>query len=150
MCKCEPVITLNQDCLKLNKTLKILFFIYIIFIIGKIFLRDYNGAFSDFLNILLLILCFLLCHYLIAGYLIFMVLFTTFYALVFLGQRVQNKVTGQLDIFLIKGIFAPVIVLQTLSFIFYIILIYYLFQAFKEYKAVYFNGGGYSNNNDII
>jgi hypothetical protein len=147
MCQCDPVIRLNTEGLRLNKVLKILFFIYILFIIAKIFLKDYNGALSDFINTIVLIFCFLICHYLLTAFLIFMLLFSTFYCAVFLALRLQNKISDLPDQYIADGIYTPIIIVQFLALIFYIVLIYYSFQAFKEFKATYFNEGGYSKIN---
>jgi hypothetical protein len=147
MCQCDPVIRLNTEGLRLNKILKFLFFIYILFLVAKIFLKDYNGAISDFINMMILIFSFLVCHYLIAAFLIFMLLYSLFYCAVFLALRLQNKISDLPDQFINDGIFTPVLIVQSLAFIFYIVLIYYAFQAFKEFKAIYFNEGGYSKLN---
>jgi hypothetical protein len=144
MCQCDPVIRLNTEGLRLNKILKILFFIYILFLVAKIFLKDYNGAISDFINIMILIFSFLVCHYLIPAFLIFMLLYSLFYCAVFLALRLQNKISDLPDQFITNGILTPVLIVQSLAFIFYIVSIYYAFQAFKEFKAIYFNEGGYS------
>ena len=141
---CQPIIHLNQEGHRLTKIMKILFFIYLFIIVGKIILKDYKGALTDFLCILILLTTFMCCHFILAAFLIFMVILSLFYSIIFLGLRVQNKLANLNDVYLKDDVsYVSVIVIQGLSLIFYIFLIYYSFQSYKEYKAILVNGGGY-------
>jgi hypothetical protein len=83
------------------------------------------------------------CYYLTAGFLLFFVIFNIFNTLVFIGLRIQNKVTGLKDYYIVHNTFTAVVVVQSLALIFYFFLSYYGFQAYKEFKAIHTNGGGY-------
>lgn len=145
MCQCNPVIRLTEEGNRLKLILKIMFFIYIFFVVAKIFLFDLQGALSDLINVLILILSFLVCHYMLVSLLLFMVFFSCFNNLVFLGLRIQNKIKNLPDTYISKGIYTHVVIVQSLEFIFYIFLIYYAFQTYKEFKAIYLSNDGYSN-----
>jgi len=141
---CQPIILLNQEGLRLTKILKIFFFIYLFILVGKIILKDYNGAFTDLICILILMTTFLCCHFILSAFLIFMVIYSLFFSLVFLGLRIQNRVAGLKDVYLKDDLsYYSIIVIQGLTLIFYSCLIYYSFQSYKEYKAIFMNGGGY-------
>lgn len=145
MCQCDPVIRLTPEAKRLVCILKTLFFIYVMLIFLEIVFGNYNEAFSGIMIVLLLLMTFMQCYFLMAGYLIFLAAFSAFYALIFIGQRAQNKIAGLPDRFLIHGFYIAVLVLECLMFIYYIILIYYSFQAYKEFKACLLGvGGGYS------
>lgn len=143
MCTCEPVIRLNEKGNQLVKTLKILLFFYILLIAAKIVVRDWDTIINDFIGILILLVTFLQCHYLYSAFLIWFTIFNSFYCVIFIGQRIQNLVLKLSDRF--ATIYTPSFIVSGMSLIFYIVLIYYAFQAYKEFKALYFNHEG-SNN----
>jgi hypothetical protein len=142
MCRCDPIIKLTPQGERLKKILTILFFIYFLVIIGRIIIRDYNSIISDFITIIILMMTMFMCHYMIAGFLIWKVLFDLFYTLVFLGLRIQNKVTPSLsDPYEYINMYYPAVAISSLTCVFYCFLIYYAFQAYKEFKAIFYGYG---------
>jgi hypothetical protein len=143
MCQCNPVITLTSEGARLAKILKVLFFLCIFLIVAKLVLGDLHGGLSGLILCAFIVITFLSCHYLFAGYTIFFAIFSLFYTIVFIGLRVQNKMAGLKDKFLMNNIYTFLLVVEVLSFFYYFVLIYYSFQSYREFKAIYLNGGGY-------
>lgn len=143
-CQCEPMVALNAEGHRLVKILKILFFCYLALIVAKIVIGDFNGALSNVISMIILLLAFLQCNYLICGFLIFFSCFNLFYSLVFIGLRIQNNTAGIPDRFTSSGLYISGIIIAVVSIGFYITLIYYAFKSYKEFKALLFNSGGYS------
>jgi hypothetical protein len=153
MCQCEPVITLSPKARSLIKCLQILFFVYFLVLLSQLIFLNFNGAMSSVITMLVLVMTFLMCHFLLAGFVIFLVFFNLFYSLIFIGLRIQNKIAGLHDKYFKNELYIALIIIESLSIVFFIILIYYAFQAYREFKALYFSGGGYSNikiNNNLI
>ncbi len=146
MCQCNPVIQLNSEGLRLSKILKILFFIYLILIIGKCVLGDFKGALTGIILCVFLIITFLSCYYLFASYCIFFAIFNLFFSMVFIALRLQNKMAGLKDKYLTQGLYAAAMILEFVCLVYYFFLIYYCFQSYKEFKAISVNGGGYCNH----
>jgi len=149
MCQCNPVINLTSEGVRLAKILKVLFFLLIFLIIFKLVLGDLNGGLSGLILCAFIIITFLSCHYLFAGYTIFFAIFSLFYTIVFLGLRAQNKMAGLKDKYLMNNIYTFLVVVEAISFVYYFTLIYYSFQSYKEFKAIYLNGAGYCKINKI-
>lgn len=143
MCQCEPIIRLTPEGERLNKILKVLFFVYLILIILKGVSGDFSGLFSDILVLLLLLITFLQCNYFFAGLLIFFLLFDVIHCLMFIGLRIQNKVVGLKDKYLELGFYTFALVVQCISLVFYIVLIVFSFKSYKEFKAISKGFGGY-------
>ena len=142
MCQCEPIVRLSVEGTRFRKILQILFFVYLIFLVGKIVVMEYQGLLTNILAILILLFAFIMCHYLLTGITIFFVIFSLFYSLIFIGLRIQSKVAKIPDKYAATAFYTAGIIVVGLSIFFYFVLTCYLFQAYKEFKALYFEGSG--------
>ena len=114
---CKRAIVLTPKGEKYHNILVIFFFIDLVFLFIRIICGRYDGIFSTAIELLIFIMTFLTCHYIVAGFLVFFTLFDIFFTLLFLGQRLQNKIQNVNDTFLekiipdrkIRGIGAQVI-----------------------------------------
>ena len=152
---CQRQITLTEKGEKYYKILIGCFFIDLIFLFIRIFCGRNDGIFSTIIELVIFIMTFITCNYIITGFLIFFTLFDIFFILLFLGQRLQNKIQKTEDLFLQKGINKIGLYIEMCFLIFLIILVYLAFQAYKEFKAISYgqNYEGYeplSNNDNII
>ncbi len=69
-------------------------------------------------------------------------MYLTVIGLFFLGLRIQNKIAGYEDQYSSSdAYYICVIIFQCGLLAFYGLLIYYLFEAYKEFKALYFHRG---------
>jgi hypothetical protein len=137
-CDCRPIVKLNEEGFRLRKALQILFFLYISVIIGKIIVRDYDAILSNIICAFLLILAFLQANFLYSAILIFFAVANLFYALVFLGLRIQNRVESIPDHFTDNNaLYWFAVVFTMVSVVFFFFLIYYCFQAYKVFKYLY-------------
>ena len=137
MCQCDPVIILNAEATKIVKTLKILFFIYFAIVIGLIMVGDISGFMLYFMLLMLILVTFLQCRYQYAGFTIFVALYGAFNNLIFLGLRTQNNILDLKDQFAGKqGILIFAIIMEVVGFVYHIVLCYYCFEAYKEFKAI--------------
>ena len=140
MCNCNPVIPLSEKAKSLVGSLRVLFFVFLIFIITQIVIQDFSNGFSSFITLIILLATFMMCHYLLAGILIFFTMFQIVFSFFFLGLRIQNQIFGFKDRYSSSNsFFVTVMIVETALIIFYVILVYYGFQAYKEFKAIYFN-----------
>lgn len=135
-CSCEPIVKLNPEGLKLVFILKILFYIFLVLTILQFFFIDFSGAINSIIALLVLFLLFNQANYMFAGLLMVFVTFSLFYASIFIGLRIQNRILGLKDVYTEEGRYIAVLVIYSLSFIFYIVLIFYSFKAYKEFKAL--------------
>jgi hypothetical protein len=141
-CDCRPIIKLNEEGFRLRKALQVLFFLYMAVILGKIIARDWDAILSNVICSFLLILAFLQANFLYTALLIFFSVANLFYALVFLGLRIQNRVNHIPDSFSNNdGLYWFAVVFTMLSAIFFVFLIYYTFQAYKVFKYLYVTYG---------
>jgi hypothetical protein len=148
-CDCKRIVVLSTEGEYYTKCLKILFFIYIFVIIGKIIAQDYDSIISNIICIFLLIITFIQANFLFAGILIFFVCSNLFYTLIFLGLRIQNRSESIIDKFSgDNGLYWYAVIFSILSVIFFLCLIYYSFKAYKEYKYCYKNYGHNSRGVD--
>ncbi len=141
-CDCRRIVVLSSDGEYYTKCLKILFFIYIFVLIGKIIAQDFDSIISNLICIFLLIITFLQANFIFAGILIFFICANLFYSLIFLGLRIQNRSSSIVDKFTgSEGLYWYAVIFSILSVIFFVVMIYYTFQAYKEYKYCYKNYG---------
>ena len=138
MCNCKCVIQLTPEAEKLTKIIKILFFIDIILTIAKVFFARFDSLFSIIISLGLILATFLMCHYLLASLAVFFILFDMFYSITFLAQRLQNFVLlGKFsDIYLSETRYLIGVWFELVFFIFLVILFYFIFEAYREYKAI--------------
>ena len=142
---CKRAIVLTPKGEKYHNILVIFFFIDLVFLFIRIICGRYDGIFSTAIELLIFIMTFLTCHYIVAGFLVFFTLFDIFFIVLFLGQRLQNKLQKVTDTFLEKKIHKIGLYIEICFLVFLIILIYFAFKAYKEFKAIAFGqiGEGY-------
>ena len=142
---CKRAIVLTPKGEKYHNILVIFFFIDLVFLFIRIICGRYDGIFSTAIELLIFIMTFLTCHYIVAGFLVFFTLFDIFFIILFLGQRLQNKLQKLTDTFLEKKIHKIGLYIEICFLVFLIILIYFAFKAYKEFKAIAFGqiGEGY-------
>jgi hypothetical protein len=137
-CDCRPIVKLNEEGFRLRHILQVLFFLYMAVIIGKIIARDWDAILSNVICSFLLIISFLQANFLYTALLIFFSTANLFYALVFLGLRIQNKVSSIPDAFTDNvPLYWFAVIFTILSVVFFFFLIYYTFQAYKVFKYLY-------------
>ena len=138
MCNCKRVIQLTPAAEKLTKIIQILFFIDIALTIAKLFFARFDSLFSIIISLGLILATFLMCHYLLASLAIFFILFDMFYSITFLAQRLQNYVLlGKFsDIYLSETRYLIGVWFELVYFIFLVVLFYFMFNAYREYKAI--------------
>ena len=158
---CKRAIVLTPKGEKYHNILVLCFFIDLLFLFIRIICGRNDGIFSTVLELLIFIMTFLTCHYIVAGFLVFFTLFDIFFIILFLGQRLQNKMQKVTDTFLEKKIHKIGLFIEICFLIFLLLLIYFAFKAYKEFKAIAFGqiDGGYEplnkedngiNNTNII
>ena len=135
---CKKEINLTDEGEKLKKILIICFFIDLIFLFIRIFCGRFDGIFFTVIELLIFIMTFITCNYHTAAFLIFFTLFDIFYIILFLGQRLQNKIQKVDDTYLEKKIHKIGVFIEIFFLIFLIFLIYFSFKAYKEFKAIAF------------
>jgi len=142
MCNCQPVIQLSEKGKLIVGYLKIMFFIYLAIIVIQIVLQNVPYGLFSIIALFTLLATFLTCHFLFAGICIFILMFLSTIGLFFLGLRIQNKIAGIPDEYSSSNAnYIIVIIFQCGLLTFYGFLIYYLFQAYKEFKALYLHRG---------
>lgn len=137
MCNCDPIIPLNEEAKRLSNLLKGLFFGSIALLIGLIVTGDNNSIFNYIISMLVVLGAAFQANYQLAGIAIFFCFLNGFGAIVFLSLRIQNRCLG-IEVLDENGsgMYIAAIILQSLSVIYHSILIYYLFAAYKEFKAI--------------
>ena len=135
---CKKEINLTDEGEKLKKILIICFFIDLIFLFIRICCGRFDGIFFTVIELLIFIMTFITCNYHTAAFLIFFTLFDIFYIILFLGQRLQNKIQKVDDTYLEKKIHKIGVFIEIFFLIFLIFLIYFSFKAYKEFKAIAF------------
>ena len=135
MClNCKPVINLTEKAKKYRKYLFILFFVEIVIMILKIIFQIFSVDFSILIELLILSLTIIICHYIFCAFLIFLTFFDLFSTVYFLGLRMQNKFLNIDDEIINKHKMS--IVVQIIYLFFCIILIIFAFFAYREFKAI--------------
>ena len=135
MClNCKPVIPLTEKAKNYRKYLVILFFVDIVIMILKIIFQIFSVDFSILIELLILSLTIIICHYIFCAFLIFLTFFDLFSTIYFLSLRMQNKFLKLEDEIINKHEMA--IIVQIIYFIFCIILIIFTFFAYREFKAI--------------
>lgn len=142
---CKPSVNLSSEGHRITKILQTLTYCFLFLIVLKLLFGDFNGFFNDILTLILLILTFIQTNYFMAGMLIFFLLFQSFYIFIFVGLILQDSILGMITIELNFSFFYLIITL--LSLVLYCALIYYTFEAYKEYKALYIEQKSNPNNN---
>ena len=132
---CQKVISLSPEGEKINKILMALFFIDIILIIVKIIFRWYDSLFSMIISLVLLLSTFLICHYLLAMFVVFFALFDVFYSIVFLSLRLQNWIAKLEDKYLSYGFYKVTVDIEFVYLVYNCVLIFFSFKAYREFKA---------------
>lgn len=136
MCSCNRVIQTTKEVERLSKILMILFVIDIVLVVVKIIFHQYESLFSFIISLILLFCSFSICHYLLCSFLLFFSLFDIFFSLVFLCQRIQNHFMKLNDIYLQDSFYKVAMYIEIANFVYLIVLCYFTFQAYKEFKAV--------------
>jgi hypothetical protein len=135
-CSCKPIVNISERGRKVSKTLENLNYAYIILAFIKLLLGDFNSFINDLLTIFLLIMTFMQASFFMAGLLIFIVMFQTFYVLVFDLLILQNWYFNLMYIsFGVSGFY---VFIMYVSLVLNVTLIYFIFQAYKEYKALFY------------
>ena len=138
MCDCDPIIPLSEEAKKKSNVLKIMFFGYIVLLIALIATGELQSLFSFIIAMLLVLGAAFQANYQLCGLAVLFSFFNGFVSFLFLALRIQNAVLKIPEPFKeYKGLFVTVIIVHILSFIFHGLLIYFLFDAFKEFKAIY-------------
>lgn len=137
MCNCDPVIPLNDEAKRYSNILKGFFFGYIALLIALIVTGDNNSIFNYIIAMLIILGTAFQANYQLAGVSVFFCFLNGFGALIFLCLRIQNKALG-IESFDIEnnGMYIAAIVFQCISVIFHGFLIYFVFCAYKEFKAI--------------
>jgi hypothetical protein len=131
---CNPIVSLSPEGRHYVRVLKYLNYFYIIVTFFKLVLGDVNGFFNDFLTIFMLILTFMQANFVVAMIVIFILLMQTFYTLIFLLLILQNSYFGFVQI---NSLVATYLFLVVVSLFLYILLTYYTFLAYREFKALF-------------
>jgi len=144
--QCEPIIPLNEKAKSYRKILIYLLTIYLILTIIKSFYQ-FTDLFSLLLEMFLFIFTCLMCHYILCTILIFLTSFNLLFTAFFLGQIIQNKIFDVKDEDINSGILN--VIIQCIYLIYCIVLIVYLFLAYKEFKAIFVEQMSGHLNNDF-
>ena len=100
----------------------------------KIIFQIFTVDFSILIELLILSLTIIICHYIFCAFLIFLTIVDLLSTIYFLGLRIQNKLLKINDEIIEKHKMA--IFVQIIYFIFCIILIICGFFAYREFKAI--------------
>lgn len=132
---CRPIVTVSDQAKKLRIHLEKLTYIYATLAIIKLLLGDFNNFLNDILTILMIVLTFIQANYFMAAILIFILLFQTFFLTVTVMLILQNYVFGMLEITSSIQYFYLLLIFAT--YIVNLMLVYYTFKAYKEYRALF-------------
>ena len=127
---CQEVIQPNRKLKKMYIVLKLIVILNIILIILQIYVIEVTPSFTDFFNILFLILAIMTGFYLYAVFYIFFNLFNVITSFVSLGIIIQRYILNN------QEIQQKLLLFSIISFIFYIFSIYIVFFTYKEMKAI--------------
>lgn len=144
-CTCEPPFPLSKEGKNITSVLKVMFFIYLALLVGIIIIGNTSVLFMYIIGMIFVLWTALQAGFQIAGIAFFFIILNGFYNFCFLGQRVQNKVMNLPDNFSDdNSLFVAAIVIESFAVIFHCILAFYLFEGYKEFKALLLgSGGGY-------
>ena len=135
---CQEVIQQNKKLKKMYIVLKLIIILNIILVILQIYVIEVTPSFTDFFNILFLILIIMTGFYLYAVLYIFFNLFSVITSFVSLGIIIQRYILNN------EEIQEKLLIFNIICFIFYIFSIYIVFPTYKEMKAILLENG--SNN----
>jgi hypothetical protein len=132
---CRPVVQLSDDGKRLTKILENLTYGYTILAVLKLFFGDFNNFLNDILTILITILTFTQTNYFMASFLVLLSIFQSFFLSVTVLLIIQNYYFGFLKIgSLIEYIYLSILFASQMMNFF---LVYYSFNAYREYKALF-------------
>ena len=132
---CRPVVQLSEDGKRLSKILENLTYGYTILAVLKLFFGDFNNFLNDILTILITILTFTQTNYFMASFLVLLSIFQSFFLTVTVLLIIQNYYFGFLIISsLIEYIYLSILLVSQMMNFF---LVYYSFNAYREYKALF-------------
>ena len=120
---------------KYKKTLLAFLFIDVILLIVRIIFGQTSSIFNSVIEIVLLFLAYFYVNYICCAFLVFFAGFDVIKILIFLGQRVQNIIMGLSDIYTTSSLYEAIVYIQIIYLIFYVILIYFSFVSYREFKA---------------
>ena len=135
---CQEVIHPNKKLKKMYIVLKLIVIFNIILMVLQAYIIEVAPSFTDFFNILFLILIIMTGFYLYAVLYIFFNLFSVITSFVSLGIIIQRYILNN------EEIQQKILIFSIISFIFYIFSIYIVFPTYKEMKAILLENG--SNN----
>lgn len=138
---CTPTIDLTtQESQKITEKLKLTLFLYLIYSVVKMFFVP-TDLFNELFLIIFVILTVIQYYFVLAAMSIFFILiqlvFSSFPVLLVIQNYFLGLATAPLKIFII----------QSINLCFYVLLTYYCFKAYKEYKALFYEQRG--NNNYV-
>jgi hypothetical protein len=132
---CRPIVQLSDEAKQISKCLENLTYFYLGTGLLKLLFGDYNSFLNDIVIILLTVLTFSGANYYIAAILVFMLIFQGFFTICAFALLIQNYYFGLIMISSwIQLIYISVI---SFSLILSLIILYYSFLAYKEYKALF-------------
>ena len=141
---CEPSISPSQEGKRLIELLRRLNYSFIFFILFKFLIGDSNGFLNDLLVVLLVYLTYKTIDYFKAAITIFLLIFQTIFYIASLMLIIQNSFFNIIDLRSAAGYLLILVIV--ISLLFYMALIYFLFLAYKEFKAIYLEEVNSSNN----
>ena len=145
---CQQVIELTDKGKKLKTTLQILCAIEGLFFVIRLFSKT-MVSFTPIMLIILLIMTFTSCYFYFSGFTSFLILYELIYSFATVGTIIQ--------IYFAKGslqVTPFIFIVEVLYFAFSIVLLIYVFLAYREFKAIalatgaqpQFMNGGISGN----
>lgn len=136
---CQEVIKPNEKLKRLYILLKFIIIFNIILLILQAYISEIPPSFTDFFNILFLILAIMTGFYIYAVFYIFFNLFNVITSFVTLGTIIQRYFLNN------EEIQETLLIFGIVSFLFYIFSIYIVFNTYKEMKAILLDNGGPNN-----
>lgn len=148
MCNCNPIIPLTDEVKRKVNVLKFMLFGYAVLLIALIATGGIESIFSYIISILCVLAAAFQANYQYCGIGVLFSFLNGFSSFLFLALRVQNAILNLNEPLKIKynGLFVMTIIIHCVSFIFHLLLIYFLFDSYKEFKATYKNNS-YSKKN---
>ena len=129
---CQQVIELTDKGKQLKTILQVLCAIEVIFFIARCF-SGHMTSFTPIMLIILLVMAFTSCYYFFSGFTSFFILYELIYSFANVGRIIQNyfgdgpsKDKTSLSDFIV----------EVLYFAFSIVLLIYVFFAYREFKAI--------------
>ena len=127
---CQEVIQPNRKLKKMYIVLKLIVIFNIILMVLQAYIIEVAPSFTDFFNILFLILAIMTGFYLYAVFYIFFNLFNVITSFVSLGTLIQNHILNN------DEIQQKILLFGLISIFFYSFSIYIVFNTYKEMKAI--------------